>query len=66
MKATTLIKELQAKIDEYGDLNVTYPGVTSDVNVGDIVVYDEKGNTPKTTEDGFEIYLHAGGRVHRD
>lgn len=66
MKASTLIKELQSKIDEFGDIQVTFEGATRDVHVGDIVVYDKNGNEPKEIKDSFEIYLHAGGRVYRD
>lgn len=66
MKASTLIKELQSKIYEFGDIHVTFEGATSDVHVGDIVVYDKNGNEHKDIKDSFEIYLHSGGRVHHD
>lgn len=63
MKASTLIKDLQSKIAEYGDLPVTFDGVTHAVNVGDVEVYDEEGNEPRGEKKPFEIYLHNGSRV---
>jgi hypothetical protein len=63
MKASTLIKELQSKIDEYGDLPVTFDSVAHAVNVGDVEAYDEEGNEPRGGKKPVEIYLHAGSRV---
>lgn len=63
MKASTLIKELQSKIAEYGDLPVNFDGVTHAVNVGDVEVYDEEGNEPNGKNKPVEIYLHNGSRV---
>lgn len=65
MKARTLIRELEIAVEEYGDLPVTFDGITSPVNVGDVEVYDIEGNEPKGDKKPFEIYLHNGSKVFR-
>ncbi len=66
MRASDLIKEIQSKMDEYGDLPVIFDGRICDVNVGSVEVYDDEGNSPKGEKVPFEIYLHSGDRAKRD
>lgn len=59
MKASTLIKKLQAMIDKHGDLPVHMPSGYGSVSPGEIDAYDEDGGYEGEI---VEIYIHMGAR----
>jgi hypothetical protein len=58
MKASELIEALKAIVDMCGDLPVNHRGVSREVSVVSIEVYDESGNEPQINTPPVEIYLH--------
>lgn len=59
MKASELIKLLQAEIDKHGDLPTRYTGKKGDVPVQMVHTYDEHGDLPeKNNKKAVEIFLH--------
>ena len=58
MKASELVKILNEKIEENGDLLVRFDGGYNDTTVGKVMVYNEDGNNPDEFHPPYEIYLH--------
>ncbi len=65
MKASELINELSALIQEHGDQPVNIDGNDADYSIGAVMAYDRDGNEPSEDNPSVELYLHRGRAISR-
>ena len=58
MLVSELIAELEKAKAEYGDLKVTYSGITPEDTIDAVKAYDANGAYPVKPENAVEIHLH--------